>query len=180
MKFTSVIFVKDHKVWRTLSCRSCFQNCQVFTTCNSILYLTNFTANGLLKQEIYCFQKFGLSTVLHSTLPLRRTKNARNQSLFSVLGMCSSCRIGQVWVDYSDYSSQCRNLSLEIVWSGRVRAREPASFWRKKRDSRRHFSTGFSENVVVAKTIFQMLKVLSFCDRERTERALPLSIKITC
>ena len=30
----------------------------------------------------------------------------------------------------------------------------------------------------MAETIYQMLKVLSFCDRERTERAYPLSIKI--
>ena len=48
-----------------------------------------------------------------------------------------------------------------------------------KLDSRRHSTmttTSFSENVVVAKRSYQMLEVLSFCDRER---ALPLSTKIT-
>ena len=44
-----------------------------------------------------------------------------------------------------------------------------------KRDSRRHSTTSFSETVVVAKTSYQMLEFLSFCDRER---ALTLSIKI--
>jgi len=36
-----------------------------------------------------------------------------------------------------------------------------------KRDSPSHSTTSFSENVVVAKTRYQMLDVLSFCDRER-------------
>ena len=39
-----------------------------------------------------------------------------------------------------------------------------------KCDCRRHFTTGFSvfsENVLVAETSYQMLEVLSFCDRER-------------
>ena len=35
-----------------------------------------------------------------------------------------------------------------------------------KRDSRRE-SSDFSENVVVAETSYQMLKVLSFCTQER-------------
>ena len=36
-----------------------------------------------------------------------------------------------------------------------------------KCDSHRHSSTSFSENVVVAKTSYQMLQILSFIDRER-------------
>ena len=36
-----------------------------------------------------------------------------------------------------------------------------------KRSSRRHSTTSFSENVVVAETSYQMLQALSFCDRER-------------
>ena len=36
-----------------------------------------------------------------------------------------------------------------------------------KRGSRRHSTTSFSENVEVAETSYQMLEVLSFCDRER-------------
>ena len=36
-----------------------------------------------------------------------------------------------------------------------------------KRGSRRHSTTSFSENVEVAETRYQMLVVLSFCDRER-------------
>ena len=31
----------------------------------------------------------------------------------------------------------------------------------------RHSTTSFSANVVPAKTVYQMLEVLSFCDRER-------------
>ena len=37
-----------------------------------------------------------------------------------------------------------------------------------KRGSRRHSTTSFSENVVLAETSYQMLQVLSLCDRERT------------
>ena len=44
-----------------------------------------------------------------------------------------------------------------------------------KRDSRRHSTTGFSENVVVAGTSYQILDVLSFCYRERPK---PSTIKI--
>ena len=36
-----------------------------------------------------------------------------------------------------------------------------------KLGSRRHSTTSFSENVIMAETSYQMLKVLSFCDRER-------------
>ena len=36
-----------------------------------------------------------------------------------------------------------------------------------KLDSRRHSTTGYSENVAVAGTSYQMLEVLSFCYRER-------------
>ena len=36
-----------------------------------------------------------------------------------------------------------------------------------KRDSRRrHYTTNFSENVLVAETSYQMLEVLPFCERE--------------
>ena len=45
-----------------------------------------------------------------------------------------------------------------------------------KRDSRRHSTTSFNENVVVGKTSYQMLEVLSFCNRERAYRP---SIKLT-
>ena len=36
-----------------------------------------------------------------------------------------------------------------------------------KRDSRRHSTTSFNKNVVVAEKSYQMLEVLSFCDQER-------------
>ena len=42
--------------------------------------------------------------------------------------------------------------------------------------SRRHSTTRFSENVVVAKSSHQMLEILSFSDRERT---LPPSTEIS-
>ena len=35
------------------------------------------------------------------------------------------------------------------------------------RNSRRHSTKGFSKNVEVAETSYQMLEVLSVCDRER-------------
>ena len=40
----------------------------------------------------------------------------------------------------------------------------------------RHSTTSSRKNVVEAETSYQMLEVLSFCDRERTE---PPSIKLT-
>ena len=46
----------------------------------------------------------------------------------------------------------------------------------RKRGSRRHSTTNFSANVVVAGTSYQMLKVLAFCN---LERAQPPSITIT-
>ena len=45
-----------------------------------------------------------------------------------------------------------------------------------KSDSHRHSTTSFSENVVVAKTSYQMLGILSFSN---LERALPPSTEIT-
>ena len=45
-----------------------------------------------------------------------------------------------------------------------------------KLGSRRHSTTSFSENVVVAETSYQMLDVLAFCNRERAQ---PPSITIT-
>ena len=39
-----------------------------------------------------------------------------------------------------------------------------------KRDSRRHSTTSFSENVVVAEASYEMLDVSSFCHREGRER----------
>ena len=46
----------------------------------------------------------------------------------------------------------------------------------EKRDSCRHSTIGYSENVVVAETSYQVLEPLSLCDRERV---LPSSIKLT-
>ena len=45
-----------------------------------------------------------------------------------------------------------------------------------KRDSRGHSTTRVSENVMEAEISYQMLEVLSFCDRERAQTP---SIKIT-
>ena len=54
-------------------------------------------------------------------------------------------------------------------------ARETASFWRENEIAgHRHSTKSFSENVLG--NSYQMLEVLSFCDRERAK--LPL-IKIT-
>ena len=45
-----------------------------------------------------------------------------------------------------------------------------------RRDSRRHSTTSFCGNIVVAKTGYQMLGILSFSDRES---ALPPSTEIS-
>ena len=45
-----------------------------------------------------------------------------------------------------------------------------------KRGSRRHSTTSFTKNVQVAETSYQMLVVLSFCDRKRV---WPPSLKVT-
>ena len=45
-----------------------------------------------------------------------------------------------------------------------------------KRDSRGHPTTRFNENVIEAEISYEMLEVLSFCDRERAQTP---SIKIT-
>ena len=58
-----------------------------------------------------------------------------------------------------------------------------------KRDSRRHSTSGFSENVAeVTETSYEMLKVLLFCDEEKAyyylhfeaNRLLPPSVKSQC
>ena len=57
-----------------------------------------------------------------------------------------------------------------------MRAREPASFWPGKRDSRSHSTKSLSENVIVAEIIYgyRMLEVLSFWD---TGSGLKVSVK---
>ena len=48
-----------------------------------------------------------------------------------------------------------------------VHLREPTSFWRENVVAVVSLLRSFSENVVVAKTSYQMLGILSFSDRER-------------
>jgi len=55
-----------------------------------------------------------------------------------------------------------------VAWANIILAR--------KSDSRGHSTTRFSENVMEAEISYQMLEVLSFCDRERVQTP---SIKIT-
>ena len=54
--------------------------------------------------------------------------------------------------------------------------REPTSFWRENVVAVVSLLRSFSENVVVAKTSYQMLGILSFSDRER---ALPPTTEIS-
>ena len=49
-------------------------------------------------------------------------------------------------------------------FSMQTSAREPGSFWRKRR---RHPATVFCENVVVAEASYVILEVLSFCYWEK-------------
>ena len=63
-----------------------------------------------------------------------------------------------------------------LEWSIQSSARARTNvIFAGKSDSRRHSTTSFSENVVVAKTTCQMLGILSFSDREK---ALPTSKEI--
>ena len=43
-----------------------------------------------------------------------------------------------------------------------MRVSEPVSFWRGKRDGRRHFTSSFYENVAVAKTRLRNVRDLAF------------------
>ena len=47
-----------------------------------------------------------------------------------------------------------------------------------KRDSRRHSTKSFSENVVVAGTSYQILEVKSFCDRGRAKPPIKITALI--
>ena len=50
-------------------------------------------------------------------------------------------------------------------------AHEPASFWQENMENVvavvNNYTMSFSENVKVAETSYQMLEVLSLCDRQR-------------
>ena len=58
---------------------------------------------------------------------------------------------------------------LNSKYCSRVRPRQFGG----KNDGRRHFTTSFNESVVVAETSYQMLEVVTLCNRERS---LPPSI----
>ena len=64
--------------------------------------------------------------------------------------------------DEDDYENEI----FLILSSARARARTNVIL-AGKFGSRRHSTTNFSEKVVVAKTSYQMLEILSFSDRER-------------
>ena len=63
------------------------------------------------------------------------------------------------WDEYDNEYEIFSVLSSARAWTSVILA--------GKRDSRRYSTTSFSENVEVAETSYQMLEVLSFCDRER-------------
>ena len=64
-----------------------------------------------------------------------------------------------IWSLWADPSAiKCR-----LSHNGLVRVLEPTSFWREKRGSRRHLTTGFSEDFLVAEASHQQLSVLLFC-----------------
>ena len=71
--------------------------------------------------------------------------------------------------DEDDYEYQIFSvLSSAFAWASVILA--------GKRDSLRHSTTSFSENVVVAGICHQILEVWSFCDREGAKRS---PVKIT-
>ena len=73
-------------------------------------------------------------------------------------------------------SSETRRYEYEIFSILRSARARTSVIWAGKFGSRRHSTTSFSADVVVTKTSYQMLEVLSFCDRETMQ---PPSLKIT-
>lgn len=65
-----------------------------------------------------------------------------------------------------------KNEIFSILWE--LYTHEPISLG--KRDSPHNSTTGFSENIIVTETNYQMLKVLSYVDQERASSSV---IKIT-
>ena len=67
--------------------------------------------------------------------------------------------IFRFWDEYDNEYEIFSVLSSARAWTSVILA--------GKRGSRRHSTRSFSENVEVAETSYQMLEVLSFCDRKR-------------
>ena len=72
----------------------------------------------------------------------------------------SPCPVVSKWIMWNVYEYEIFSiLSIAHAWTSVILG--------GKRDSRRHSTTSFNENVVVAGTSYQMLEVLTFCNRER-------------
>ena len=70
------------------------------------------------------------------------------------------------WLNYVfTFFENAKNLGRSD--DAKRRKKEDGLIMTGKRDSRRrHYTTNFSENVLVAETSYQMLEVLPFCERE--------------
>ena len=70
-----------------------------------------------------------------------------------------NCLILETGDDFENENEKFSILSSVRAWTSVTLA--------GKRYSHRHSTTGFSQNVVVMETSYQILEVLSFCDREK-------------
>ena len=91
---------------------------------------------------------------------------------FSVQLLCSFFRLKELFQVKNGLTTSllvfenAKNVGLS--GDAKRRKKEDGLILTGKRDSRRHSTTNFSENVLVAekKTSYQMLEVLPFCERE--------------
>ena len=76
--------------------------------------------------------------------------------------LCSKLLETFRFYDENDYEYEIFSIvSIARAWGNVILA--------GKRGSSRHSTTSFSESVVVAETSYQMLEVLPFCNRERSQ-----------
>ena len=78
---------------------------------------------------------------------------------FLLVRMMYTLETFRYWDEYDNECEIFPKLSSAPAWTSVISA--------GARGSRRHSTTSFSKNVEVAKTSYQMLEVLTFCDRDR-------------
>ena len=99
-------------------------------------------------------------------------KLLRSVSAIKVCSAVHCCLLGLIfkpwWVSKMSHKRSLTR-DLKILWRGRLRERNYQVIRARdqcilagKRDSRRRFTTGFSENVVVTEKSYQMLEVYHF------------------
>ena len=88
-----------------------------------------------------------------------------------MLLLCSFFRLKELFQVKNGLTTSLLFSKMPKIWVGRTtineEKKEVGLILTGKRDSRRrHYTTNFSENDLVAETSYQMLEVLPFCERE--------------